>query len=130
MARQVAVTILVPATPAALSAAAEGLAAVNYALIRAGGEFPSLYSSGVVYRPEPIGTEDWLTIPEVLSRGEGDCEDLSAWRAAELRSAGEPAIVEIRHNAGGSYHAIVRRVDGSIEDPSRILIELERASGN
>lgn len=122
----VAVTLLVPATPAALSAAAEGLAAVNFALIRAGGDFPGIYESGVVYRGEPVGTEEWLTIPEILARGAGDCEDLSAWRAAELREQGEPAVVEVRHNSIGSYHAVVRRADGTIEDPSKILVEREK----
>lgn len=121
---------MVPATPASLSAAAEGLAALDYSMLRAaqhrGGGYPALYASGMLYRPEPIGSENWLNIAEALKAGQADCEDLSAWRAAELRHAGEPATVVIRPTRRGSYHAVVRRSDGTFEDPSRILINLER----
>ena len=46
---------------------------------------PSLYQSGVRYQAEPIGTEDWLDALQVLLRRYADCEDLAAYRAAELR---------------------------------------------
>lgn len=92
---------------------------------------PSLYRSGVRYQREDTkrcwaprngGCEDWLTIREVLAQGLGDCEDLACWRAAELRvRAGEPATaVAIRVPRVG-WHIVVRRADGSIEDPSKKL---------
>lgn len=46
---------------------------------------PFLYSSGVRYQAEPRGVEDWRDCLEVLNRMHADCEDLAAYRAAELR---------------------------------------------
>ena len=128
--RSLRVTLAAPATGAYLAALAEGLTGLNIALMRASAEggapLPLLYESGVVYRREPRGEERWLTAPELLARGAGDCEDLSAYRAAELRHLdGEPAVVEVIRNRRGSFHAVVRRADGALEDPSRILLALE-----
>jgi len=58
---------------------------------------------------------------QTYARGGGDCEDLAAWRAAELRIAGEPARVVVVRSAPGVLHAVVRRANGRIEDPSRRL---------
>ena len=81
---------------------------------------PFLYRSGVRYmRNDP--QERWQLPSETLRRGGGDCEDLAAWRAAELRIAGEPARVVVTRSAPGVLHAVVRRADGTIEDPSRRL---------
>ena len=44
-----------------------------------------LYQSGVRYAREPIGSEVWQTALETQQLGKGDCEDLVAWRVAELR---------------------------------------------
>lgn len=54
-------------------------------------ETPLLYESGVRYAREPFGYESWPNIPVVLKRKAGDCEDLVAWRVAELRQHGIPA---------------------------------------
>ena len=62
---------------------------------------------------------------ELIRVGEGDCEDLAGYRAAELRMVGEPARVKIVPTSRGSYHAIVERGDGSLEDPSRLALMLE-----
>jgi hypothetical protein len=56
-----------------------------------------------------------------MRRGGGDCEDLATWRAAELRAVGEPARVIVYRSAPSVLHAVVRRGDGRIEDPSRRL---------
>jgi hypothetical protein len=127
------VAMNIPASPKLLAAACWGLVAVNVQLL-ARSQLPSLYRSKVVYRPEPVGQENWLTCEQIYSRGTGDCEDLASWRAAELRRAGEPArVVVIRSTTphlrrrGRVYHAVVRRADGRIEDPSRVLRRLERA---
>jgi len=60
----------------------------------------------------------------VLSRGWGDCDDLAPYRVAELQEAGEKAKIRITWRRVGkrrTYHVLVRRADGRIEDPSRLL---------
>lgn len=89
-----------------------------------GRPLPPLYRSGVRYRRETPGTESWDTADRCMRRGWGDCEDLAAWRAAELRvSGGDPGahvtIVPTSH--ARQWHAVVRRGDGRLEDPSRRL---------
>jgi hypothetical protein len=88
-----------------------------------------LYASGVRYKREqaktcwhPVdgGCEDWLSIAQLYEQQRGDCEDLACARAAELRLAGERArAIPMRTRAG--WHIVVRRGDGSIEDPSAKL---------
>jgi len=125
------VTMRVPASIGAIECAAEGLTALNYKLMHTasvgGGGFPALYDSGIVYRREPIGSEAWQNATELLRTGEGDCEDLAGYRAAELRMQGEPAMVAIVLTRRGTYHAVVRHGDGTIEDPSKILLAIEEA---
>ncbi len=74
--------------------------------------------------------EEFAGVPVVLSRGWGDCDDLCAWRIAELRKAGERASVRLTWQKGAKgrlYHVLVRRhkyeVDDprSVEDPSALL---------
>lgn len=129
------IEIRVPPTPAAIEAVAEGLVGLNFWMLQEmdarGFDVPLLYDSGVRYRRESVGSEWWESISDVMhvgAEGEGDCEDLAAWRAAELRYFyGEPARVRIGRTSRGSFHAVVERGDGTIEDPSRILVQLERA---
>lgn len=84
---------------------------------------PPLYQSGVRYEREPRGQENWQTCHETLKRKAGDCEDLAAWRAAELRVTGaDPAAVAIiKRIRPGLIHCLVRRGNGHLEDPSKIL---------
>lgn len=102
---------------------------------------PPLYASGVVYREEAPGHEDWPDVPKVIAAGWGDCEDLAAWRAAELRVAGiecEPVIKwqwvpremmiaqgypasKLPDRGVWMVHCCVRFPDGHVEDPSKIL---------
>lgn len=109
--------------------------------LREGTVYPPLYASGVVYREERPGEEDWPDIPKVLAKGYGDCEDLVAWRVAELRVAGhscEPVLKwqwlpsdylreigyprkYIPKRGVWLVHCLVRFPDGSIEDPSKLL---------
>jgi hypothetical protein len=110
----------VPATRLGLTAALTGLQALDYYELDKL-PIPPLYGSGVVYRREPIGREHWLSATEVLKVGHGDCEDLAAWRAAELQHDGEMAQAIAIKTGPRTFHAVVRREDGSIEDPSRIL---------
>lgn len=52
---------------------------------------PPLYESGVRYKEDPPGQENWKDCLAVLADGHGDCDRLVAWRVAELRVAGYPA---------------------------------------
>jgi hypothetical protein len=52
---------------------------------------PPLYASGVRYKEDPPGQENWKDCLAVLKDGHGDCDRLVAWRVAELRAAGIPA---------------------------------------
>ena len=80
---------------------------------------PPLYSAGVIYqreKPTVAGTpERWQTPLGTLSRGQGDCEDLATWRAAETGGRAVPVKVS------SGWHIIVINRDGSTEDPSRRL---------
>lgn len=86
---------------------------------------PSIYQSGVRYVEEPAGIEDWRDIPTCLREREGDCEDFSCWRVAELRRQGIAAVpifgFRTLSNGDVVYHIRVQYPDGKIEDPSKIL---------
>ena len=89
-------------------------------------EAPALYESGVRYSEEPPGQEDWQDVPTTLAMGEGDCEDLACWRAAEYRvrhniMASPTFTCKKRPNGGYLYHILVKLPDGRVEDPSRRL---------
>lgn len=104
----------------------EGLTLACQAQLRqartAGAPLPKLYESGVRYKREPMGQEVWQLVKETLRKKSGDCEDLAAFRAAELREGGErgarAVMVEV---APGMIHCVVRRANGKIEDPSAKL---------
>jgi hypothetical protein len=90
---------------------------------------PPIYSAGVRYAREPLCRtpagvecmcEEFVTAHEVVRRGIGDCDDLGPFLAAQLRLQGEPAQAFARPSPAG-WHVIVRRGDGSIEDPSAKL---------
>jgi len=111
----------------ALDAALEGLVEVGVAELTSpavgGGEWPTLYTSGVRYQRER-DTEDWLPPSSVMAAGWGDCEDLASWRTAELRVSGEdPTARAIVIRSGPrTWHAVVERENGAyIEDPSAVL---------
>lgn len=104
----------------------EALIAANSAYLQTYTNAPWLYASGVTYAEEEDGEDDWTDIPETLQRGVGDCEDLAAWRIAELRvredeTAARPHVTVTTSGPRVLYHVAVRRADGRIEDPSRLL---------
>ncbi len=123
---------------------------VNQVAHRKGGGkvplIPPLYRSGVRYREEPQNweLEHFDTIPAMIGRRWGDCDDLGPWLAAELIFTRQDprACVMIKwkrrpDNGNRLYHVLVRRsnvpksrVDnhrffadqrGVYEDPSRVL---------
>lgn len=56
---------------------------------------PPLYASGVYYKEDPPGQENWKDCYACLKDGHADCDRLAAWRTAELRVAGieaEPVL--------------------------------------
>lgn len=97
---------------------------------------PALYRAGIPYKREvcrasnvPGACERFLS-PLQLMRERGrlgaDCDDLAPWRAAELilgrhgpRDPGARAVAI--PSPGIGWHVVVRRSDGTIEDPSKVL---------
>jgi hypothetical protein len=110
----------------ALRRALEALVEINYLYLQLH-NVPPLYKAGVRYREEPRNTmEEFASIPVVAERRWGDCDDLAPWRVAELRKLGEKAKIRIQWkknpvNGKRLYHVLVRRADGRIEDPSKLL---------
>ena len=105
-----------------LDAALEATTRLNESMMKRG-EIPSFQKGlhhGIRWRPEPPGDEHFDHAKEVLKRGWGDCDDLAPWQAASLRHSGEdPGARAIVTRSGPSrWHAVVRRGDGSIDDPS------------
>jgi hypothetical protein len=103
----------------------EALTLVNVSWLREQSGAPWLYESGVRYEEEPPGRDEWQDIPETIQRREGDCEDLACWRLAELRvrslEDAKPFVKCTVYGPRTVYHVAVRRSDGRIEDPSRVL---------
>jgi hypothetical protein len=62
-----------------------------------GKPLPKLYESGVRYIREPEGQEHWEDIHSIINNLGADCEDLAAWRVAELRDMGIAARPAWRH---------------------------------
>lgn len=56
-----------------------------------GAPVPPLYASGVRYKEDPPGEENWKDCLAVIKDGHGDCDRLVSWRVAELNVAGIPA---------------------------------------
>ena len=113
----------------------QALVAVNMAWLKAHPDTPPLYQSGVIYVPEPEGQEIFADIATVMAVGGGDCDDLVAWRVAELHFSGEdprasvkliayPRVCPDPKEPCTLYHVQVRRTDGLrsyTEDPSARL---------
>lgn len=93
---------------------------LNGVFLRSHPDTPALYESGVRYQRER-DREEWRTVPVLLARRTGDCEDLACWRAAELRVAGIDARAVVYKAAPRLWHVVVKLPDGSTEDPSREL---------
>lgn len=110
-------------SPAVVQGMVQGLADASLAQMREAGEhgLPPLYASGIRYVREPYRRERWQTALESLARKVADCEDLAAYRCAELNFGGELARVYCYSPRPGLIHCVVRRADGQLEDPSRKL---------
>lgn len=117
--------------------------ALHLAQTGRGDPIPPLYASGVFYREDPPGQENWGDCGYVLQLGHGDCDRLVAYRCAELEVAGIPAEPVLKWQLMPRWfciqtmkmdprnvppegiwmvHCLVRYLDNnSIEDPSKIL---------
>lgn len=101
------------------------------------GLLPPLYESGVVYGAE-VGFEEFADAHTCFARQVGDCDDLAAWRLAELQEEHARALVRGERNRLSPWpdvqlvskpingeqvlvHVLVRDWDGTVEDPSRVL---------
>jgi hypothetical protein len=110
----------IPPSPEVLRAFLEGMVALNCAIIL-DEDLPSVYEVARYQREAP-GREVWQHAASVAKSGRGDCEDLAAYRAAELRVRdGEAAVVDVVRTGARTLHAVVRRGDGSIEDVAKKL---------
>lgn len=121
-----------PTHRAVIEAALEGLVRANVEILREaarqGKVWPRLYESGVIFRAEMPGREDWQHIGRLYAGLEGDCEDLSGALAAEARYYdGDAAarVVVVPIDEDGHFHAVVQHGSGDIEDPSVALIMRE-----
>lgn len=128
MPRTIEIGLVLPVTGdyarPAIHAAVETLARANVAYLRDNPNTSPLAKAGVAYERESVAlTERWQTIPEVLARGVGDCEDLAAWRIAELRIRGIRAYPHVI-GKNGKWHIQVKVISNnkqSIQDPSKEL---------
>jgi hypothetical protein len=72
-----------------------------------------------------LGGERFRDVGRIIEKGVVDCDNLSCWRAAELRQAGIKASPYItwrrRFDGGYTYHVLVRWPDNTLEDPSLLL---------
>lgn len=117
---------------AVLNPALETVTRVNERLI-ASGEVPTfaaaVHKHGLRWHPEPEGQpESFDHAGEIFSRPDrwgvgkwtADCDDLAPYKAASLRASGQDpgAKAIVRRSGPGLWHAIVKRSDGSIDDPS------------
>jgi hypothetical protein len=108
----------IPSTRPALRRATEQLTRLAERDLRANPQ-PSVYEADVSYA-HGTGQEPWR-VPSQVGDG-ARCGVLSAWRAAELRLAGDRrARVDVRRTGPHAWHAFVRRGDGRREDPSKRL---------
>lgn len=112
-------------THRALTCLLNALMCIDTMYLKEHPQTPSIYKAGVIYKEEPPGREDWQDIPTSMRRGDGDCEDLATWRAAELRVQGVKAMPlftwKQRPSGAFLYHIQTQLPDGRVEDPSRTL---------
>ena len=107
-------------SPDVVDASLEAVTRLDQQMIESG-QVPTFDSqSKVKWQPEPPGDEHFDNAATVLARGWGDCDDLAPWHAAGLRATGRDpgATARVVPSGPNTYHAIVQRSDGSIDDPS------------
>ncbi len=104
-----------------LNAALEGVTRLNESMIRAGAPTADqLIDAGAIWKPEPPGQEHFDHIGIIAKRGWADCDDWAPAKAAQLRVTGEDpgARAVVKRSGNKRWHALVKRSDGSWDDPS------------
>lgn len=102
--------------------ALEGLTRVNEWIYRHRKDLPSVIDPAAKCRYQRETGEVWRHVADVLRDGWGDCEDLSAAMAGYYRSRGERRCrAAIIRTGPKMTHAVVRRANGKLEDPSKTL---------
>lgn len=135
--RRQSLSLVVPwATKRDLNFALQLATATAVRELAANPRLPALYRAGIPYKREvcrasnvPGACERFLSPLQLLKeRGRlgADCDDLAPWRAAELilgrhapRDRGARAVAI--PSPGIGWHVVVKRSDGRIEDPSKVL---------
>ena len=111
-----------PVDVTALNIFVRALCAYDVLWLRRNPRTPNLYESGVRYKTQPAGVEQFKPIPLVIAAGSADCDQLAPWRAAELRvRRGIKALPEVRQMGPALYHVYVRLPNGQVEDVSARL---------
>lgn len=111
--------------PDVLNAALETSTRANEALLEEGDVRPiseAIRKGLVRWKPEPFTDGEHFDHAQTVNeRGWGDCDDLAPAYAAELRVTGRDpdADAVIKKTGPSRWHAVVRRGDGRIQDPSR-----------
>lgn len=117
------------AAPEVLSYYLMCLYGINKVIQKINPNLPRIYQSGIRYKAEARGLEKWIDAERVIAQGNGDCEDLATWRAAELTVRDNLLsipifrmhIIPTPKGPARLYHIMVKRSDGVYEDPSYIL---------
>ncbi len=106
-----------------LNAALESVTRLNESMLKQDTipTFERGLKQGVKWQPEPPGDEHFDHAGVVYKRRWGDCDDLAPWHAASLRHSGEDpnANAIVTRTGPKMWHAVVKRGDGTIDDPSR-----------
>ncbi len=110
-------------TKPVLDAALESVTRLNEQLLESG-QTPTahqLIEQGAQWRPEPPGQEHFDHGGILAQRGWGDCDDWAPLHAASLRKTKEDpgAKAEVIRSGPHTWHAIVKRSNGKIDDPSK-----------
>jgi hypothetical protein len=108
----------------ALNHALEAVTIANSAMMKRGlvPKISGFIKAGKVkWKPEPPGDEHFDLASTVIQRGWGDCDDLAPAYAGQLRATGQDpgARAFVKRSGPTRWHALVRRSDGTIVDPSR-----------
>lgn len=106
-----------------LNAALESVTRLNESMLREDSipSFERALKQGIKWQPEPPGDEHFDHGGTVYKRRWGDCDDLAPYHAASLRHSGEDpnASAIVTRTGPKMWHAVVKRGDGSIDDPSK-----------
>jgi hypothetical protein len=109
-------------TKPVLDAALESVTRLNEQLIDGGAPTAKqLIEQGAQWKPEPPGQEHFDHAGILAQRGWGDCDDWAPLHAASLRKTGEDpgAKAVVQRSGPNTWHAVVERSNGKIDDPSR-----------